>query len=250
MTPLTGKKYYQDHIAEEKEYVPIFVAYPIRKGERLNDGSTRVAEEDGYLISPHNFLTKEEFAELTKPADDLALPAPRFNLQPEQVAGLVPVKKGDKFTAVTLETGGQELEHTADHDGFLVPYGAAKLYMRNFEFSVYFNDVVKKSHTEADPVVIAMRTGENLTVQGIMIPTSMKLTMADKENVIPAGAILIHGGYALESISNLGYRLGEKESAVIAAANMHKTALDNHEHLKNIWLKKKALKINAENAGL
>jgi len=241
MTAITGKQYYQDHIAEEKEYVHVVAAYPLRKGERLNDGSTRIAEEDGYMIAPHSFLTKDKFAELTKPAGDLALPAPRFNLQPEQLAGLVLVKKGDKFTAINLETGGRELEQTAKHDGFLVPYGAAKLYMNNFDFSAYFNDAVNKSHTEADPVVAVMRKDENETVKGILIPTSMTLTLADKENSIPAGAILTNEGYTIESIANLSYRLTEKESAAIAAVDAHKAALDQQADLKKIWLKKRAL---------
>lgn len=239
MTAITGEQYYKDHIAEEKEYIPVFAAYPIRKGETLNDGSARRAQEDGYEIG-HTFYTREGFSAATIPAADLALPAPRRDLTPEQLADLTPVKKGDDVPYVDHNTG-EKFQHTVMHDGFLVPQGNKKTYMSNFDFSDCFNDVANKCHTEADPVTVILKH-KATPVKGILIPEDMKLTMVDDEYSARAGSILMDGGHTIDSVLAFNYRLTKKSVAIAAAADAHMLALDNQDQLRNIWLKKKALK--------
>jgi hypothetical protein len=238
MTVITGKEYYKAHISEEKEYLRVCPAYPIRKGEDISSNSQ--APEDGYVVF-NSFYTKQEFEAKTQVADNLSLPAPRHDLSAEQLAGFAPVSKGDKIEAFDEKTGNL-IEQTARHDGFLIPYGDGKAFMTNFEFASSFNDVVKKSETEADPVIVIFNNNSK-PVKGILIAEPTQLVLAGNyTQAAVAGDIICTDGQNVSSVFNLNYRLTEKWTAEAA---MHNLALDNHAQLK-----KKSQEMKARKAAL
>jgi len=249
MTAITGQDYYKAHIREEKEFLRVYAAYPVRKGEALKNSNSGPAPEDGYEIGYH-FYTNEEFAAATTPADNLALPAPKNNLCEYQRADLARVKKGDEITAADKQTG-QMLEQTADHDGFVVPFKSKKIYLTNFEFSAYFNDTVKKCQTEQDAIPVILNE-ENQAQKGILITCSVILSYGDCTRMAVAGDVLyLHrndSSFTIDSGYNLNHRMTERSTNAAAntPAALHKVALTQQAELKSVWLKKKALKAGTE----
>jgi len=244
MTPITPKDYYDAHIAEEKEYVRVYLAYKVKGGEEILVGSQRMtAAEDSYLLTlggelDHRYdrlMSAADFAARTTPAADLLLPAPKKELSEASVQTVTPVKKGDAINPYKLK----KHQH-ARADGFIVSIKAGATFMTNHALMSKFNYAGQKFETENLPLVTVK--GE-MPIHGIIIQEMTPFALKDGSTYFETSGLLQRDAATAEGYQ-VNYSLAPNADLRLSPAwsathDPHTIALDNQAKLKTISLKRK-----------
>lgn len=193
MTAVNAEQYYKAYQSQEKEYVTIATAQPVKAGGTaiINVGfNVQVSvDEDGYQLSDaagnFSYLSNKDFTAKTVSADSLELPVVKQDLAVDDLKAIKPVKKGDTICVDV----GLPIQTTAKKDGFLVTTEEGKLpiFMSNFELTSTFNYSGKKFETEKILVVVDK---EATPRKGIILQEEVTFTFKAGEYTAPAGSLL------------------------------------------------------------
>jgi len=245
----TEEEFYKAHLANQQEYVRVWVARPFKAGEQ-NDGMP--VTKDGYALYDENdvyrqckkYLSPAEFTATMTPADNdkLALPVPKKDLAQEGIEDIMPVQKNEK---IKLGPAGEETS-TAPCDGFTFMRGGQQYFLDNQQLMSQFN--YAGSHIEQRKELLVT---DNIPLKGFILDKAVTVTYSSTAYTYTyaAGTFVYRDKYGchveeMRNSANTVLRL------VTTNTDAHKTALDNQADLKKIWLKKKALKTGAERANV
>lgn len=238
-------EYYQAHAADEREFYRVYVARPVKEGERITVTTplpmvTR-AEEDGYEISGYTgmhssdkaFMSAADFAEKTLPADIYA-PAAAVEDLPADIK-VKPVAKGK---AMVSNNAGINVQGAAPYDGVIVEAGKNRLYFSNYELTSLFNYAGRKESTHEE---ILVRMKDEPPVKGIILGEEVTFAFKGGDYEAKMGSALFpnpkdEDGYSAngsEGFASVGLRL-------TALANPGTTLEENLKVSKPLTLKHKA----------
>jgi hypothetical protein len=234
MTAISPSEFYKANIGKEKEYVRIHVAHKIKTGEEIDLIWRRKATEDGYEFD-YEFMTDNEFAIRTVPADGLELPLPKKDLSPEYLQKLIPVKRGDRFA---VGCNGKAL---APQDAFITAKGDGFEYIDGFELASSFN------YAGQNPVMeraAAFIWRDQQPFKAILLDTATTFAFRQDERTASAGSLLIltpesedgyklHCPYPAGTSINGQIRVSAACTAKIRAAEQHEAAAAKQAKLKS-----------------
>ncbi len=159
---IDAAEYYNQHAAEEREYVRVYCALPAKEGDHwvASLGGLNIqqsADEAGYILKAYTgmqnhseeFLTADEFKNNTADASKLATSLPRSDVSEDDAKALTPVKKGKRIVVNV----GLPLATTADCDGFLYKTDSGNVFLSNYSVSAAFNYAGQKAQSHEEFVV-------------------------------------------------------------------------------------------------
>lgn len=199
--PPTPLQYFRAHAAEQQEYIPVFVARPVRAGENFNahiEGmviENLIAKVDGYTLKgfvndPHStieeqadqvFMTPQDIFEKTYTLESAELPLPRADLEPDVVVEVVP-----RGTEISIGKPGQEVPFVTEYEGFRVTNARGSDFISRHVLTSMFNYAGKK--IDGDEHIVALRSAAPL--RGVIVPEDTVMNMEGYGYRISAGSLI------------------------------------------------------------
>lgn len=187
--------YYKEHATDEREYLRVYVARPVKEGDRMTVTSplpmiTR-ADEEGYEVSAYTsmsgsekfFMSAEEFKEKMQDATIYAAADAAEDLPAD-----VKVKPAAKGKLIVSNNGGIPVQSKAPYDGVIVEAGDNRLYLSNYELTSIFNYAGKKESTHPELLV---RLKDEPPVKGIVLREDVTFAFLDGDAKATAGSLLM-----------------------------------------------------------